>query len=288
MTALTFITLSIVSSLVLAQCLKIAENKSRNVLRVLVWNYLTAALLGFASWKITSPNAALPEIPVWLWLLASLLAIIFIGNLFVFSRSIHRVGMGISFAAMRMSLIIPIGISLLMFNEHLSSVQWAGMACTFAALLLLLPRGNAQPEKMGSLKHAWLPVLIFMMTGIADTGMKVFAELFSESISESLFLTGIFFLAFLAGMLRLSLKGEIKLLPPEINLGLVTGVANFGATVFLILALQRIPGSIVFPVVNVSLVVLGCITGVLFWKDALSRRQWAGIALAIFALLLLV
>lgn len=283
-----FIALSIVSSLVLAQCLKIAENKQQNVLRVLVWNYLAAALLGFASWKLSASNPIPPVIPLWLWLLTSLLAIIFISNLFVYSRSIHRVGMGISFAAMRVSLIIPIVISLFLFDEHLSGVQWVGMAGTYIALLLLLPRGEAQQKKTGRVKHAWLPILIFIMTGVADSGMKVFAELFSDSISESLFLTGIFMLAFFAGVLRLGITGKIRIAPQEISLGIITGIANFGATVFLILALQRIPGSIVFPVVNVSLVVLGCITGVLFWRDVLSPRQWIGIATAIFALLLLV
>mgnify|MGYP003111410445 FL=1 len=278
---LLFIALSISCSLSIAQILKL------DVLKILVCNYLAGFLISlfnskeFSVFPEVSPN---PEI--WLIILAGVLGITFIANMVVYSRSIDRVGMGVSIAAMRMSLIFPIGISLFVFGEAIGGFKYFGIILALASLLLMVPR--IKTKSISGFSDAWLPVLIFLMTGAADTGLKVYERLFSTQVSEDLFVSGIFFFSFLIGLGILIKRKELHFSFTEIGYGIATGIVNLYSSIFLLYALKLMPGSVVFPLVNVSLVVLGTLIGVWFWKDKPSIKQWSGLAVAIISIILLV
>jgi multidrug transporter EmrE-like cation transporter len=46
-------------------------------------------------------------------------------------------------------------------------------------------------------------------------------------------------------------------------------------------------GSVVFPVHNASVVMLTALSGVLFFKEKFSKRQWLGVAIAIISVILI-
>ncbi len=117
--------------------------------------------------------------------------------------------------------------------------------------------------------------------------MKVYERLFSNQISEQLFMGGIFFVSFLTGVVILLKRDKLHFSLKEIVYGIVTGIVNLYSSIFLLYALKMIPGSIVFPLVNVSLVILGTLIGVWFWKDKPSLKQWAGLLIAIISIVLL-
>jgi multidrug transporter EmrE-like cation transporter len=73
----------------------------------------------------------------------------------------------------------------------------------------------------------------------------------------------------------------------EVGYGVAAGIVNLYSSIFLIYALRLMPGSVVFPLVNVSLVVLGTFIGIILWKDTLSEKQWSGLAIAIISIFLL-
>ncbi len=284
---LIYIFLSISCSLTIAQILKLAENRKINVLKILVCNYLAGFLISlFNSSEFSSFPKATPEPGLWLTITAVILGIIFIANMVVYSRSIDRVGMGVSIAAMRMSLIFPIAISLFVFGETISGLKYFGIVLALGSLLLMVPR--IKTKSISGFSDAWLPILIFIMTGIADTGLKVYEQLFSSQISEDLFVSGIFFFSFLVGSGILLKRREIHFNFTEVLYGIATGVVNLYSSIFLIYALKLMPGSIVFPLVNVSLVVLGTMIGIGIWKDKPSAKQWSGLAIAIISIILLV
>lgn len=283
---LFFIILSVVCSLTIAQILKLAENRKMNVLKVLVMNYLAGFLISLVNApELFALHQAVPGISGWLYAMAILLGLVFIGNLLVYSKSIDIVGMGVSITAMRMSLVFPIAASLFIFGEHIASIRYLGIILALFSLLLMVPRING--KSISGISHAWLPVLIFLMTGIADTGMKVYERIFSQQLSEQLFMGGIFFISFLVGMAILLKRGKLHFSFTEIGYGIATGIVNLYSSIFLLYALKMIPGSIVFPLVNVTLVVLGTLIGVWFWKDKPSLKQWAGLLIAIISIVLL-
>lgn len=285
--AYLFIFLSICCSLGIAQILKIAENNKMRVMSILVVNYLAGALISLInSSELGTGNLIHIDHSLIIGIMMTLLGLIFIGNLFVYSRSIDRVGMGVSIAAMRMSLIFPIAVSLFVFNEELASVRYFGIVLALGALLLMVPK--IKKKKISGLSDAWLPVLIFLMTGTADTGLKVYEQLFRSELSEDLFVSGIFAVSFFTGLIILIKRRELHFTFKEIGYGIVTGIVNLYSSIFLIYALNLMPGSVVFPIVNVSLVILGTLIGVWIWKDRPSKKQWSGLAVAVISIILLI
>lgn len=283
---LLFIALSVCCSLAIAQILKLAENRTLNVLRILVINYLAGFLISLFNSKEFS---VFPGIDVitngWLIGMVIVLGIVFIANMVVYSKSIDRVGMGVSIAAMRMSLIFPIGVSLFVFGESLVSIKYIGIILALSSLLLMVPK--IKTKGISGISDAWLPVLIFLMTGLADSGLKIYEQLFSTQVSEELFVSGIFLISFIVGSIILLNRERLHFTFTEIIYGIITGVVNLYSSIFLIYALKIMPGSIVFPIVNVTLVILGTVIGVWFWKDKPTIKQWSGLAVAIVSIFLL-
>ena len=281
---LIYVALSVVCSLSIAHFLKVAEQSFSRVLNVLSINYITAAGISFF---ISQDSISFEQqIPSSIVILSLVLGIIFIANLFVYSTSINKIGMGISIAAMRMSLVIPIAISLFIYDESIQVVKYAGIVLVFVALYLLLPK-IIRAETRFSIDFIF-PILLFTMTGIADTSLKVYESEFAGILSEYSFLSMIFFSSFVIGMIVITFKKELSFSSKEVFYGIIIGVANLYSSFFLILALKEMQGSVVFSITNVANVLIGALIGVFFWKDELSNKQKAGLVLALISILILI
>ncbi len=279
-----FLTLSAVFSLSVAQVLKLIEVRSLRVLNVLVINYLVAVLISVFSTDWTGFEEQTGLIPVLIH--SAILGFLFIANFMIYSKSIDKNGMGISIAAMRMSLVFPILLSLMIYNEDVTTGLILGIILSFASLLLLVP--SFKKNRRVQLKFAVLPVLLFFISGIIDSGLKVFEREFSMLFDESQFLSALFFFAFLTGSVVLLVRGQFNFKMKELIYGVLLGVVNLYSSYFILLALKEIPGSVVFPLVNLSIVFAGTFIGVIFWKDRPDKRQWVGLALASISIFLLV
>lgn len=283
---LLFIVLSISCSLIIAQILKLAENRKLNVMKILVCNYFAGFIISMLNSREFAELGSRPiSLEPELLILMVLLGLVFILNMVVYSRSIHKVGMGVSIAAMRMSLVFPIAASLFIFGESIGTGKYLGIFLALFSLLLMIPRIRTQ--NIHGFSDAWLPILIFLMTGLADTGLKVYEQIFAANWSEDLFVAGIFFCSFITGMLILLKRKQLHFNFTEIGYGIATGIVNLYSSIFLIYALKEMPGSLVFPLVNVSLVVSGTLIGIWIWKDSPSRKQKIGLSVAIISIFIL-
>lgn len=278
-----YIFLSILCSLSIAQLLKWVELKNIDVLKVLVFNYSIAASVSFFSteWNLDVEASSLIA-PI---LLATFLGLLFILNMIFYSKSIHNVGMGISIAAMRMSLLVPIAISFFVYSEFISSLKMVGIALALISLFLIVPI-----SKISDIKKSIVlifPFFLFLITGFADGGLKIFDEEFSSILNESQFLTIIFGAAFIIGTGLLMVKKAFSFSLKEMSIGTIVGIVNLYSTYFLLLALKELSGALVFSIINVSLIVLGTIIGIFVWKDTSSYKQRIGLGLAIFSIIIL-
>lgn len=280
-----FILLSASTSLMIAHFLKISENKGLNTVRVLTVNYFIASVSAFVYSDVTQLNEIGSELlPVML--LAFLTGVIFILNFFVYSKSVFLNGIGISIAMMRVSLIVPVLLSIAVYGEILSLKQLAGVLLVFFILYLLLP--NKKAIFSGPVKGGGYLLLLFIGTGIGDASLKVFEVEFLSVIPKELFMGFVFLTALLCGILTIVIQGNWKFTKEELLTGTMIGIPNLLTSVFLISALQLMNGAIVFSSVNLITVAGGTILGVLYWKDRFLSSQWLGIFLALAAILLLV
>ena len=78
-----------------------------------------------------------------------------------------------------------------------------------------------------------------------------------------------------------------KISGKEVLLGLAIGCVNLGSASFTVSALQRLPNSIVYPTITVSIIVLTAIVGALCFGDKLEKKHKVAMAAAIAAVIIL-
>lgn len=279
-----FILLSSLCSLLLVHLLKISETRRLRTLPVLTFNYLIAFLFTLVVSDLTDLQR-LTHLPTVLIGFILLIGAFFIGNYMVFSKSVHFNGMGISVAAMRLSLLVPVLISIGIYNEKVTTLKFIGLILVFAALFLLLPRKGV--KKTGRLSRAWWLPLIFLLSGVADASLKIYEEDFSQYIDEMSFMGLIFLSAFFIGAFNCWFRPGPFFKKQELLMGSLIGIPNLYSAIFLIYALGEIDGAIAYSIVNVLNVTGGTLLGLWWWKDRVSALQWTGIAVALTAIVVL-
>lgn len=284
-TGWVFICLSAICSVSIAHFLKTVEFKKMDTVRVLTVNYVVAATIAFLTPGGAGIDIQLNEtLPALI--LAAVVGVIFIVNFFIYSKSVSKNGVGISVAAMRMSLLVPVLLSTLWYLEFLQIRQWVGVGTVFIALFLLLP--NKRRMIREPMSTAWLLVLLFVGTGLGDGSLKVFEVDFSSQLTKEQFMGTVFFSAMLVGLTVILASGKFSFKRQEIFMGIAVGIPNLYSAIFLIEALERMNGAVVYSSVNILTVMGATVLGLARWGDRLTPIQWWGIVLTIISILLLI
>lgn len=284
--AFVYLLLSSVCSLTIAHLLKLTEVKELRTLNTLTVNYLVAFIVALTVGVAEGESLNLSSMPSYLILFCIVVGAFFIGNFVVYGKSVHTNGVGITIAAMRLSLLVPILISILMYGEYLSTVKIVGVILVFGALVLLIPKKKG--VKIGKMDASWLLLIIFLLSGFADASLKIYNEDFSLNLNESMFMGVVFVGAFVIGLALCLVRSGPLITKDEAILGASIGIPNLYSSIFLIYALDGISGAVTFPVVNTINVLGGTFLGLLIWNDKVSTKQWSGIAVAILAIILLI
>lgn len=280
-----YLLLSVSCALLIAHFLKVVESRGLDTLKVLTVNYFIAVTVAILI-NVLSNQSFLPGFPLWIWIMAVVVGFIFIANLFVYSKSIYDNGVGVSVAAMRLSLLIPVALSIVWYSEVLTPLRIMGIILVIISLLLLVAsRWNVQIRKLNS--H-WLLILLFLMTGIADGSKKVFEQEGLATATEAHFMGVVFLSSFIVGLAMVLYRGIDGFSYEHVKLGTAVGIPNLLTSVFLIKALQFADGTVIYSAINILIVVGGALIGKFYWQDKITRMQLIGMGLAIIAILILI
>lgn len=282
--AYLYVVLSAGCSVLIAHFLKWGESEKLRTLNILTVNYLIAAAVALAI-DVPRPEALSVMFSPLPLLFCLGTGAFFIGNFLLYSKSVHVNGVGISIAAMRISLLVPVLVSAGIYQEELTLLKVGGILVTIAALLLLLPGSGG--KKYAGYRSGWLLLAIFMLSGFADAALKTYQEEFAGRFSEMEFMSMVFGTAFLIGLATVVLRKGPLCTPREFWAGILVGLPNLGSAVFLIYALPEMDGAVAFPLVNTLIVLGGTLLGIAVWKDRLGARQGTGIVFAVMAILML-
>ena len=192
----------------------------------------------------------------------------------------QRNGVVLSSIFIKLGLLVPMVVSILMFGEMPSSVQWLGFAIAVAAMVII----NTEPgQKKFSVN--WLLILLLLGGGSGDAMSKIFEELGDPTLSDPFLLYT--FLTALILCLGLMLLKKQKIGKPEFLFGALIGIPNFFSAKFLLQSLNYLPAVIVYPTFSVGTILVVTLAGVLFFKEILNRRQWFALGIILIALSLL-
>ncbi len=264
------------------------------LLQAITINYIAASATGL----IQSPNAvANVAADPGALALGTYLGLAFITLFFLMGTVAQNVGVGYMTVVTKMSLVLPTLFAWLYYGEEMTWLKGAGILVALVSVFLINYRPD-DPVKLSSKEgnrglwlNALLVVVLFVGSGINDTGFKIFNEEFSGTISQVDFPVVIFGLSAVIGIVISTFQivtGRVAFTYRSLIGGLLIGIPNYFSIVFLVRSLEYLDGTFFFPVNNIALLVVTGVVGVFVYKEKLNYWNLAGFLMAIGAVLLLV
>jgi drug/metabolite transporter (DMT)-like permease len=273
-----FLLLSIICSVAVGVIFKIARKQNISTPQVVGVNYSIALLLCYVFFDVQPDAAHLTEH----WQVYVPLMFLLPSVFLIMALSVKHVGIVRTDAAQRMSLFIPLLSAWLLFNEKFNDYKIGGICIAFPALVLILAKRPDKPAK------EWLyPALVLLGYGLVDVLFKQVVVLKDPPYTTSLFLLfcGALMLTVCAVIYELIfLKRKLQLM--NLAYGILVGIFNFGNILFYLKAHKVFAEnpSTVFAAMNIGVIVLGSLTGLLIFKEKLSKLNYVGIVLALVAI----
>jgi uncharacterized membrane protein len=199
----------------------------------------------------------------------------------------QRNGLSVASVSGKMSVVIPIIFGIIVYNEGVGFIKVIGIVMALIAVYLSSAKSDTNTVKF---KNLFFPLLLFIGSGLLDTGLK-YVEMTSVSDGEEpLFLATIFGCAFVLGVfvvIAQLINGKFKFHWKNVLGGIVLGVPNYYSMEFLLKAFKTdLESSTLFTINNVGIVILTTIFALFFFKEKLIKKNWIGIALAVVSIVL--
>ena len=273
--------LTILCSASIAIILKINADKNWNTIQLLTGNYFSASLIGLLLLFSAENNTyELELIPLGLFL-----SFLFVGSIFAFSKSVILSGAALSTVSSRLSVFVPIVLSIIIYNELPNPFQLFGIILT-AATIILFYFSVRNPNNNYLERDRFLYLIVVLIgIGTADFFMKVFQVIWEPS-AKPWFLLLIFGFSFLITFI-LSVKERSKVDKSALILGMIMGIPNIFSSYFLIGALKSFPAVFVYPFVNMSIIVLTAVVVKFIWNEEWNLFSKIALVTGIVAIILL-
>tara|TARA_B100001540_G_C15764323_1_gene623204 strand:- start:275 stop:1114 length:840 start_codon:yes stop_codon:yes gene_type:complete len=271
--------LTILLTVVLFICFKEFSKRNINTHQAITFNYLTASLLAFIFYE---KSISFIEIINSSWIFPTIaLGVFFIIMFNVMAKTTQRLGISIASMASKISLIIPVIGAILLQENNISYTNGLGILIAIIAIYL------AFKKKHNSNQSIYIAIILFFGTGILDMCLDYIQHnLLENNNQSSQFIIVVFFIAFIAGLIKIILSKE-KIKSRNIIAGIFLGIPNYLSIYYVLISLEKLGGVIVFPILNISVVLLSTILSFFVYKEYLNKLNWTGIILACISIILI-
>jgi len=287
-----FILLSIFCNVLLLVILKSFDQFKIPAIQGIVVNYFVAATVSFF---FIPEHIFIKDIVSAPWLSLSLpLGLLFIAIFYLISLTAQKIGISVASVASKMSMVIPIIIAIYLYSESCNAVKIIGVILSLLAVYLTVKKEKKNTEtstaQKKQTKMVLLPILVFFGTGIIDAIVNNSKKLYLPSHSDTAkFIAVSFYVAGIVGAILITvqiLRGKMKMKWQSLIGGIILGIPNYFSIYFVMLAINEsgFESSVIYPIVNMGVVLISSLCGILFFKEKLSKINYAGIALSILAI----
>ena len=288
-----FLIFSILSSAAIYIIFKYLDRFKINTFNVIIINYVTATILGLL---LTNTQIDIFSIYKNAWFPYSIIiGVLFIMTFVLIAKSSQIVGIAITSVSNKMSVIIPIAVSIIIDPlDVLTNLKAIGIIMAILAVFFSVYRKRKVEFDP---RNIYLPILLFLSMGLVDSIVKYAQHYYVADDILPLFTVILFAMSAIAGLAtKLLRKTPFKeLLDIKILLwGIGLGISNYGSIYFLIKALNHknslgstLDGSIVFGINNLGVIALSVIIGLIVFKEKFLKINWIGIIISLFAIYIL-
>ncbi|MGJ8684122.1 MAG: EamA family transporter [Nonlabens sp.] len=281
-----WLVLSIATSSLLYVIFKYFQVYKVNTLHAIIVNYVVAFTTGFIAYG-SVPSVEKIIAADWLFY-AIFLGSLFISIFNIMALTSQRNGLSVAAVAGKMSLVIPVIAGFWLYEESVGWMKIVGILLALVSVYLtsVKSRDGLKFDK----KLLFLPILLFIGSGVIDTTLKYAEKTQIPSGEEPLFSAMCFATAFIIGILVLIYEATQKrfLNLRSIVAGIILGVPNYFSIYFIIKALKNgMESSVVYPLNHVGTVLFTSLLGVLIFKEKLIPKNYIGIVVAILAIVMI-
>jgi drug/metabolite transporter (DMT)-like permease len=286
---MVFLLLTILANVGIFVVFQLFKQFRIHTFHAIIFNYLTCVVTGLI-YHGTEPLLALHIHTPWLPL-AILLGLIFIGTFYLMALTTQRSGITVASIATKMSLVVPVMFTLFVLHTQSKIFDfwnYLGIGLGLGAIVFSSIKKEKSKGKPQGWSAMWLPVLVFVFSGVIDTSINFATARLILPGQEGIFPVVIFGCAFLIGTAILLVTRQRPALR-SVLFGIGLGIVNYFSIYFLILTLGAFSsdGAMVYPILNTGIILVSAGISVVIYKERLSKINKIGLFMAILAIVLI-
>ena len=284
---------SIVLTSYLTLAFKVCEKYNVNIFQAIVFNYITCVITGSFVNGAFPVNAKVIATPWFPW--ACIMGVLFVSIFNIVGLTAQRISVAVASVANKLSLIIPVVLSVYLYNETVEGWKLAGVLLALVAVGLTCYQSKKQGTKKEKTARKWeyfLPFILFVGSGLLDALINHVQKQYVTEENKNAYLISGFLSAAVIGSGLLIIqysRGRQKFALKHLLAGIIIGIPNYFSIWCLVRFLKESPwqSSASIPVNNMGIVLFSSIVAWLLFKERLSRINWTGIILSLIAIYLI-
>ena len=278
---MTSLILTILCSTSIGLILKSNHSQKGTPIILLAGNYFMATIITIIFLFFNSTAAWSIETLVF----GAFLGVFFLISFFAFAKAVSAAGASLASVSSRLSVIIPIILSILFFNEIPDKWKISGFILTFFTIVLFYFSLKKQSGPHLRFSDYFYLFVVLAGIGINDFSMKVFQH-WRPADEKAFFLFSIFTFSFIYSLIFIFIK-KVKFEKQTAFRGVVLGIPNIFSSFFLLGALEKLPAIMVYPVTNIGIILLTAMGAVLIFKEKINTYGKLALLSGIIAIILL-
>lgn len=264
--------LAIFCSVCVSTIMRWSEEVKHDQLGKLVINYLTCLVCAY----FLCEHFNFDTITLSLGMVTGCLLV---GGLVLLQYNINHSGIIVSGLYARLGLIVPIILSIILFHEIPTELQFVGIILAFIAIICL----NKQKSKQ--IVFSFSLLLLLLVNGMCDAMNKIF-NVYGNSDFSNQFLFFSFLFALLFCFVLMIVKKQ-RVGKWEILFGVLVGIPNYFSSRFLLQSLHEVPAIIAYPMYSICAIIIISILGVLIFKEKVTKTTTVAMIVILIAIALL-
>jgi len=202
----------------------------------------------------------------------------------------QKVGLAISTIANKMSVILPVIASIILYGDSIKAIKIIGILLALGGVFFSsIEKGKLSFDK----QYLWIIIVIFLGQGVADILFNYAQQHYVSNDQSPLFFAVLFYSAFISGCVLLTIqiirgkeKVRSKKLLKNIIWGIAVGIPNYLTLFFFFRALESgfFESSQAYPILNMGVIVISALSGWIIFKEKLNLMNWLGILISMIAI----
>jgi drug/metabolite transporter (DMT)-like permease len=285
---------SIVLTSYLTLSFKVLQRCQIAVFPAIVFNYITCVITGSVVNGAFPINSTVIQTPWFQW--ACLMGVLFVSIFNIIGKTTQTLGVAVASVANKLSLIIPVLLSVYLYQETVAGWKAAGVLLALVAVVFTC-YAPATPDQVAGKSTAgwvryWLPLSLFLGSGLLDALINHVQQMYVTDENRNAYLISGFFSAATIGFIILLIqyvRGAIVFRVKDVLAGILIGIPNYFSIWCLVHFLKESPwqSSASIPVNNMGIVLFSSVVAWLLFREKLSKINWLGILLSLIAIYLI-